>query len=291
MPIYPQVSVICTCYNHENYVLDALNSIINQSYPNIQLIITDDFSKDNSVSVINEWLEANQNIIFIKNSKNKGSTKTFNKAFEYVTGEYIIDLAADDILLENCIEEQIKAFESSKYENLAIVYANIDLIDENKNFISTYYQTDEFPESGDIYKMIIGRTTKICSVAAMIKKNIFESVGQYDENLVYEDLDFWTRVSRNYSFQYIPLVLAKKRELPNSLTANYFYKKSKLTHKLHCSTLKIYEKMLNLNTSKDEYRIMLNRVYSEMFVLLKAREFVLLIKLFTIGFKAFIKSI
>ncbi|APY10097.1 glycosyltransferase [Seonamhaeicola sp. S2-3] len=290
MSLTPQVSVICTCYNHQDYVLEALNSIINQTYNNIQIIITDDCSTDNSVTKINQWLEKHSNILFLKNQRNLGNTQTFNNAIKYATGEYIVDFAADDILLNNCVEEQVRAFNESKYKDLAIVYGNIDLIDENNNYISIYYDETETPNSGDIYEMVIGRTTKICSVAAMIKKSVFDEVGGYDESLAYEDLDLWVRISRNYSFQYIPLVLAQKRELSNSLSAN-FLKKGNLSHKLHTSTLKILEKILKLNSSKSEYRIMLKRVHFEIFKFIKAREFMLLFKLLYIGLKALLKSV
>lgn len=287
----PLVTVICTCYNHESYVIEALNSIKNQTYQNIQLIIIDDFSTDNSKNVIKSWLLENTDILFLENSRNIGNVKTFNNAYKHAKGKYLIDFAADDILLEHCIAKQIETFQKSCFKDLGIVYGNINLMDENKKHISIYYNETETPESGDIYKMIIGQTTKICSIAAMIKSSVFEAVSLYDKTLAYEDLDLWVRVSREYNFEYIPLVLAQKRELSNSLSAHFLIKNNSRAHALHKTTLKILEKILALNTSKDEYRIMLNRIYLEIFKFLKAREFVLLLKLLFIGFRAFIKSI
>ncbi|GAA4268112.1 glycosyltransferase family 2 protein [Hyunsoonleella aestuarii] len=286
----PKVTVICTCYNHEHYVVDALNSILNQTYPNIQLIIIDDCSTDNSVNVIEQWIKGRKDILFLKNTQNLGSIKTFNTAYKHVQGEYILDLAADDILLNHCIHELVNAFADNEFKNIGIVYGNINLVDEDRNHLSIYYDNTENPESGDIYKMVIGRTTKICSIASMIKKTVFDAVGGYDESLSYEDLDLWVRVSRNYNFQYIPLVLAEKRELNNSLSA-HFLKRNNLSYKLHTSTLKIFEKILELNVSKDEYRIMLKRIYFEIFKFLKARQFLLLLRLLLIGLKATFKSI
>lgn len=287
----PLVTVICICFNHEKYVVEALNSVVTQSYSNIQLIIADDCSLDQSSKVIKKWIKNYSEVLFIENSKNLGNTKTFNKAYKYAKGDYIIDLAADDLLLTHCIETQITTFLKTKYSNLGIVYANINLVDQNNKYLSIYYDNDQAPKSGNIYKMVIGRTTAICSVASMFKKQVFDEVGNYDENLYYEDLDLWVKVSRRFEFEYIPLVLANKRELPNSLSAHFLKRNNAKTHKLHKSTIKILEKILVLNTSKDEYRIMLNRIYFEIFKFLKAREFKLLVKLLFIGFKAFIKSI
>lgn len=135
----PLVTIICTCYNHEKYVADALNSVTGQSYQNIQLIITDDCSTDNSGATINNWLKTHPNILFLQNKKNIGNTKTFNNAYKHAKGEYIVDLAADDILLEYCIDKQIETFQKTPYKNLGIVYANINLVDEYQNYNSIYY--------------------------------------------------------------------------------------------------------------------------------------------------------
>ena len=118
MQNFPLVSVICLSYNHEAYVVEALNSVINQTYPNVELLIADDCSKDNSVAVINDWLKEHSNVHFIANEINLGSNKTFNQLAKIAKGEYIIDLAADDVLFPNCIEKQIATFQNSKYKNL-----------------------------------------------------------------------------------------------------------------------------------------------------------------------------
>ena len=211
MQNFPLVSVICLSYNHEAYVVEALNSVINQTYPNIELLIADDCSSDNSIGVIKDWVKNHPEVHFSSNEKNLGNTKTFNQLAKIAQGEFIIDLAADDLLVPNCIEKQVTTFQNSKYKNLGIVYGNLIEIDKNGNFLNNYYKEEDRPESGDIYKMVIGRTTKICSVSSMIKKSVLEKLGYYDEDLAYEDLDLWIRTSRDFEFEYIPEILAKKK--------------------------------------------------------------------------------
>ena len=97
MITFPLVTVICTCYNHEKYVIEALNSVLNQTYPNIQFIITDDFSTDNSNYVIRQWLTKHPEILFLENTNNLGSIQTFNNAFKHAKGKYLVDFAADDL--------------------------------------------------------------------------------------------------------------------------------------------------------------------------------------------------
>lgn len=290
MQNFPLVSVICLCYNHEEYVVEALNSVINQAYPNIELLIADDFSSDNSVSVIKSWLESHPDITFITNKTNLGNTKTFNILAKIATGEYIIDLAADDILLPNCVEKQVTTFQNSGYKKLGIVYGNLIEIEGNGNFLRNYYTNEDEPKSGDIYKMVIGRTTQICSVSSMIKKSVLEKSDFYDENLDYEDLDLWIRVSRNFEFEYIPEVLTKKRVLSNSLSSHFLLKNNSKTKKLNTSTLKILIKAYKLNQSKEEHKALLGRIRFEMYKFIKARNFILLFKLLVLEIKVRIKS-
>lgn len=291
MQNFPLVSVICLSYNHETYVVEALNSVINQTYPNVELLIADDCSTDNSVEVIQNWLENHPEVDFLTNEKNLGNTKTFNQLAKKAKGEFIIDLATDDILLPNCIEKQVKTFQNSKFKNLALVYGNLIEIDENGNFIENYYKEENYPESGDIYKMVVGRTTKICSVSSMVKKSVMEKLGYYDENLAYEDLDLWIRASRDYEFEYIPEILAKKRVLSHSLSSHFLIKNNFRAKKLNASTLQILNNAFQLNRTKEEHKALLGRIRFEMYKFIKARNFNLLFQLFLLEIKVRLKSI
>jgi glycosyltransferase involved in cell wall biosynthesis len=290
MQNFPLVSIICLSYNHEDYVVEALNSVIHQTYPNIELLIADDCSTDNSVEKIQNWLQHYPKVHFSANEKNLGNTKTFNQLAKKATGEYIIDLAADDVLLPNCVEKQIEIFQKSKYKNLGIVYGNIIEINQDGTFLRNYYTELDDPKSGDIYSMVIGRTTKICSVSSMVKKSVYEKIGHYDEELAYEDLDLWIRASRIFDFEYFPEIIAKKREIPNSLSAHFLFKNNLKTKRLNLSTLKILNNAYHLNKSKKEHQLLLGRIRFEMFKFIKARNITLLFNLFLLELKVRIKS-
>ena len=137
------VTVICLCYNHENFVTESLFSVMNQDYAFVELIIVDDCSTDNSKNIIKKWLLDYPEVRFISNEINLGNTKSFNKALQCAKGDYIIDLAADDVLLPNCISLQVKAFENSAFKNLGIVYGNAELINEKGDFESYYFPVDQ----------------------------------------------------------------------------------------------------------------------------------------------------
>ena len=138
----PLATIICLCYNQQDFVMESLDSVLNQSYPHIELIIVDDFSTDNSKAIIENWLQKHPEIHFIANQANLGNTKSFNKALKMANGTYIIDLAADDVLLPHCVSSQINAFKNSSFENLGAVYGNVELISENGSFDSYYFAVD-----------------------------------------------------------------------------------------------------------------------------------------------------
>jgi glycosyltransferase involved in cell wall biosynthesis len=262
----PSVTVICLCYNHAYYVVETLESVLHQDYKNIELIILDDCSTDNSAAIIEQWLVSHPNIPFIKNTINLGNTKTFNIGLQLAKGEYIIDLAADDVLEKNCVTTQLHQFATSTYENVGIVYGNAAMIDENGNFIETYFPIDangkliDKRTSGNEYKRILaGGKYAMCTVSSMIKKEVYSALNGYDETLSYEDLDFWIRASRVYNFDFIDEVLLKKRVLHNSMSTHFYKKNSALNH----STYIILRKALALNKTKEEDSALQKRVHHE----------------------------
>ena len=105
----PLVSVAIPCYNHERFVQDSIQSIIDQTYQNIELIIIDDGSRDGSVEKIKEMIPACQERFVrfeFRHRPNKGLSATLNEALEWCEGKYFSALASDDIVLKNKIDKQ-----------------------------------------------------------------------------------------------------------------------------------------------------------------------------------------
>lgn len=280
----PLVTIICLCYNHAEFVEEALNSVINQSYRNIELIIADDCSTDGSKQVILSWLKKYPEILFIANEHNLGNTKTFNKALKHAKGDYIIDLATDDIILPETVEKQLNGFENSSFDNLGVVYGNTEWITNNKKHIRYFMTVDENKKRiqqqpvGNIYIGLLNGNNNVGSVASMVKKEVFDRLNGYDENLVYEDYDFWIRASRIYNFDYIDEILIQKRVLESSLGMLHLKKLNKRTQRFNYSTYLILQKVYLLNQNKEEFVAMLKRVHYEMTVAYKTRDFLLLMK-------------
>ncbi|MBX2840265.1 MAG: glycosyltransferase [Flammeovirgaceae bacterium] len=277
----PLVTVICLCFNHEKFVLESLQSIISQSYPNIELIIVDDGSHDNSPKIIKKFTEDYPQVKFKKLPKNKGNCAAFNVAFREAKGEFIIDLAADDKLLAHAISTQVKAFKSNSTE-YGVVFSDAELIDENSKSIKTFYNRDkngklisEVP-SGEIYNHLI-RKMVICSPTMMMRKKVLDELGGYDESLSYEDYDFWVRSGRNHKYHFINEVLIQKRVISNSSTS-HFYKKRNNRH-LH-STLRVCYKAFDLNKTKKENHALAVSIRYHLKLSLFTENFPLVVKFF-----------
>jgi glycosyltransferase involved in cell wall biosynthesis len=274
------VTIICLCYNQEEFVLESLQSVINQDYEKIELIIVDDCSSDTSKAVIENWLLDFPQVQFIANESNLGITKAFNKALKLAKGTFIIDLAADDLLAANCVRLQVNAFKTSTYKNVGAVYGNAALITENGGFDSYYFPVNknrkvlEQRVTGDIYASVLAGGNSICSVSSMIKKSVYDALGGYDENLAYEDLDFWIRASRSYEFDFIDAILIHKRIVSNSMGTGFYKKRNKINH----STFLILKKAFELNRSKNENKALLKRIHFEMILAYKNLDFILLLK-------------
>ena len=155
----PLVSVIALCYNQEKYLIETLNSIINQSYQNIELIITDDYSTDDSIKEIQQWINQNNvKCTFKKNKKNIGICKSLNNAIKLVKGEYLNLIACDDILLPNKIKNQVEQFNQSDAKS-AVVYSDTYIIRNQKSslkFLENILKITS-PPSGNVYNKLLQR--------------------------------------------------------------------------------------------------------------------------------------
>ena len=167
------VSVIMSVHNNEATVNTAIESILGQSYKNIELIITDDCSSDNSLSIIKKYLDK-KNVKLIENSENKGLTKSLNSMIKVAQGKFIARQDADDISLYNRIQVQV------------------DLINKfNLDFVSSRaisLQTKKYIPNISFnlpYKFLIRYKNPFIHGTLIIKKNVLLELGNYDERFKY----------------------------------------------------------------------------------------------------------
>lgn len=258
--IKPWVSVICTSYNHEAYVQQALQSVVDQDYPNVELIVIDNGSTDRTAARIAAFCQVNPAVRFILNSVNVGLNRAFNQGLALAQGRYVIDLSADDVLLPGRITKQTGYFEqlSGPY---AVVFSNASYINAQGQPTGFHYAVDAMGHAclpvptGDVFRPIL-ESYFICTPTMMMRRDVLDELGGYDESLAYEDFDFWVRSSRHYHYAYLDEVLTQKRQLPDSLSTQVVAPDNKLLQ----STLVVCQKAFDRCVTPEEYQTLANRI-------------------------------
>ncbi len=252
----PLVSVICLCYNHEAYVQEAIHSVLDQSYENIELIVVNDASTDNSSEVLAKLQKEHPSICVINNTENRGNCSSFNIGFRQSKGEFIIDLAADDLLETNRISKGINEFQT-KDKDWGVHYGRVLLIDQSGKEIGQE-QMAHTPKSGDVYRELI-QYYMVNPVSMMTRREVLERMNGYDETLEYEDFDFWIRSARHFKYQFTDDVLARKRILTNS----HSKKQTNFLNSHQRSTLQVIRKIYQMNREPAEHHALRRRILYE----------------------------
>lgn len=198
----PLISVLIPVYNVEQFVSDAINSICNQTYENLEIIVVDDCSTDKTYDIVNELEKKDNRIKLFQNSKNLKIAETLNFALSQATGEYIARMDGDDYSEPSKIEKQYEFL--LKNPDFVLVGTNYILVDEIENEISrTSYQSDF-----NKIKKLIRYESPVAHIWLTYKK-IYEDLGGYRMPGV-EDYDFLLRlVSKGYKISNLAEFLYK----------------------------------------------------------------------------------
>ncbi len=209
----PLVSIVFTSYNHQEYLRQALDSLVNQTYSNIEIIIIDDCSTDGSQEILKKY-EHHSNINLKLQTKNSGSyVKASNLGASFAKGEYILFAQCDDFAEANQIEVLLKAFENNP--SVGVVFSKSNLVDEK----GTVYAND-FTGREKRFKKAVNETGLICGhkmkellsfscvipnlSAALIKNDLFKEInGLSEQYLVVADWEFWLDLTEKTDFFYV----------------------------------------------------------------------------------------
>lgn len=224
------ISVVIPCYNHGSFLkenLEVLTPLMSKF--NLEVIVVNDGSTDEYTLKVLEEV-ANSSILLI-NQENKGLAAARNCGINKSTGEFIIPLDADNILLEHYVTEGLKEFHNNNNNNLGVVYSNVEYFGAK----SGIWKAPDF----DLFKLIKSNYIDAC---AIFRKSCWESISGYDEHMPFmgwEDWDFWMRLAiKGIQFKHIDKVGFKYRVRPDSMIS---------TTKLHQDELREYI------FSKEEY--------------------------------------
>ncbi len=204
----PKVSIVLPVYNGEKYLKKSIDSILNQSFNDFELIIVNDCSTDSTVDILNSYND--DRIRIINNETNQKLPKSLNIGFKHSIGEYLTWTSDDNIFHKTALEKMVNII--GHKTDVGFVYCDYRQIDENGEFIRNMNLSE--PEM--IWR---GNCVGACF---LYKKEVKDIVGDYDPSMILvEDYDYWMRVSFKTKMYHIKEVLYDYRIHNNSLTNKY----------------------------------------------------------------------
>jgi glycosyltransferase involved in cell wall biosynthesis len=260
----PLVTVICVCYNHERFVEEAIHSVTKQTYSNLQIIVVDDRSTDSSVRKIKAIDFGGHPVEYLLLDENVGYCKAFNKTLPRIKGEFFVDFATDDVMLPDRIEKQVRKFQSLN-GSFGVVFTDAIYIDETGFEIRHHFDymfrkglLEEIPE-GYIYRNLLSRYF-IPAPTMLIRTQVIQDLKGYDENLSFEDFDFWIRSSIRYQYAFLNEKLTKIRKSRGSMSTSLYQAGDKQLH----STYLVCKKAQVLNRDEKDKLALVERVKYEL---------------------------
>lgn len=187
-----KISIIIPTFNRKEYLKQCLDSILNQTYKNIEIIMCDDCSKDNTLKIAQKIAKNDKRIILLKNKENLKSGMTRNKCLEKATGDYIAIQDADDYSDLKRIEKQVEFLENN--QEYDFVSSGVYKVDES-NVWDEYYSWTEKPINKDFFKGL-----PYVHAATMFRKDVLDKVKGYrvsKETNRTEDFDLFLRLHMN----------------------------------------------------------------------------------------------
>lgn len=231
------VSIIIPCYNHEQYLDACLESIVQQDYLNIELLICDDCSTDGSFSKLLEWKDKLSNrferVEIIKNAVNQGVCKTLNRLLRIAKGRYIKSLASDDMLAKDAIGSYVSY--ANEYP-ADLYFSNAIIINEEDRYpvdltIQRKFFYEDIPPSGTEVTKCLCKGNYILGATMFFDASIIEKVGMFDESLSYEDWEYCLRISVNGCIAYLDKTLVFYRVMEGTLSHYDISDKSREKHR------------------------------------------------------------
>ena len=233
-----RVSIAIPVYNSSEYIISTLESVKNQDYTEIELLLYDDFSKDQSCSIIENWLMINTprftRVFFERGNINRGVSFAGQILLRNSCGNYFQLLGADDILLPSKISNQVLFLQKNDY--FSMVYSNAYRIDKYGNRLDkNYFEFQKFESinsakgpSGFLYNKLIHENF-IPAPSFLAKRKELMDIGGYDTELRIEDWDLWLRVSKNFKIGFIDSIdveyrIHEKQTIHNKLYLSAIFK-------------------------------------------------------------------
>lgn len=199
------VSVIVPVYNRERLVTETVASILQQTYRNIEIVLINDGSTDDSLEVIRALEQEHPDIIRIIDQKNQGQTIARNQGIRNARGKYIAFLDSDDLWVPDKLERQIPLFN----EGVGLVYGGVEFINELGE--TTGFDACDLSMQGNIYLQLLVKN-RMTGGSVVILAEALEKVGLFDpEFKAAENWDLWVRICKEYEARLVNKPVVKYR--------------------------------------------------------------------------------
>jgi glycosyltransferase involved in cell wall biosynthesis len=188
----PLVSVVISCYNSEKYVEIAIQSILDQTYRNLEIFITDDCSTDGTYTILEKLAAKDERIILLKNEKNLKLAKSLNNMIALAKGKYIARMDADDISMPRRIEKQVVVLET--HPEYAMCGTNAWVIDEKGKKV----KQRKSPLSNEEINIVKYYNCPFLHPTVLIRREIIQTIKYNEEFNVIQDYELWFRILSYY---------------------------------------------------------------------------------------------
>lgn len=251
----PLVTVGIAIYNHEPYVAKCLDSVIRQTYRNIEIIAIDDGSSDRSYEVARQTLQAETTRrVVLKRRKNRGPCQTLNEIIDLSRGKYISFVGSDDFWAENKVHDHVRFLES--HPEFALVHSNSYEVDE-AGTVRGHYDATRKLHQGRLYAPIVLGTGGINTSSHLYRTSVYDVIGRYDPQFRFEDTDFWLRLTKEFDVGFLPGYHAYHRRTGNNLS-----RRGNMLRFFYDELLKIYRKNV---TEPELRRAGIARIYKKFY--------------------------
>lgn len=226
----PLVSLVVPSFNQGKFIEETLQSVILQSYPNLELLVMDGGSTDNTVEILKKY---SRKIARWVSEPDQGQTDAINKGWRFATGEFLGWINSDDLLLPDAITRAVAYLNA--HDRCGFVYGDLIMIDANGGElgVQTYEEFD--------LTRLVSSAGWISQPGNLFRRATYEAIGELDASLHFQmDLDYWIRTALRYDVGYLRCPLAKFRQHENSKTSSRF-------HLAADDILKIYRKLYARN--------------------------------------------
>lgn len=203
------VSIVLPVYNGAKYLRESIESVIDQTYTNWELLILDDCSIDETAEISKEYAEKDSRIKYFLNEVNLRLPRNLNKGFSLAQGDYLTWTSDDNSFRPTALEKMVNALESE--EEVQFVYASCRIIDDNGKEIEYIMVNDNGKNS-----IVGGNPVGACF---LYTRKVYETVGDYNHELILvEDFDYWQRIFMKFKVVAITEILYNYRMHSGNLT-------------------------------------------------------------------------